>query len=76
MTKAEKILEILAAGKTITVATPLVIVPVKQGVVALWAKAGFPFFKTGKDGATWMIRGVSKGQPKYVCIDGAKVFVS
>lgn len=73
MTLAEKINAALDAKKAVTVATYLRAVTVKAKHRETWAKAGYEFFKTDSKGGTVMIDGVTKGKPRYACIDGAKV---
>ena len=73
MTLAEKINAALDAGKTIQVTTYLKAKRVKAKHRAMLDAEGFQFFKTDSKGGTVMVDGWSKGQPRYVCIDGAKI---
>jgi hypothetical protein len=73
MTLAEKINAALDANKTVTIATYLRVTSVKAKHRKAWADAGHAFFKTDSKGATLMIAGQSKGQPRYECIDGTKI---
>lgn len=62
-----------AKGETVYVSTATRRTPVTPKTVAEWKEAGHDYFRQGKSGSVYMIGGISKGEPRYECIDFCRV---
>lgn len=62
-------------GKTIVIETYARTTKVKPSNVKEWLEAGYEYFKQDENGDKFMIGGIKKGKPRYVCINFCKVSI-
>ena len=63
------------SGKVVLVQTCTKTTKVKKSDVKAWLNYGYDFFKKAENGDKLMIEGVSKGKPRYTCINFCKISV-